>query len=82
MLLDRQIYLEEIIANFKLPTYSPELPSILAILVPRRNDRQIALWFMSANGYLGGPRPIDVIRERPDLVLLAAKDDALGIHHG
>ena len=36
------------------------------------NDWQTALWFTSPTGWLGGRRPVDLLRDQPDDVALAA----------
>lgn len=42
----------------------------------------LVLWFSSANSYLSGNRPKDMIIENPDLVIYAAKIQVTGIQHG
>jgi hypothetical protein len=37
------------------------------------SDWQTALWFASPTGWLGGRRPVDVLREEPDAVVEAAQ---------
>jgi hypothetical protein len=37
------------------------------------NDWQTALWFTSPTGWLGGRRPVDLLREEPEAVVEAAR---------
>ena len=39
------------------------------------SDWQIALWFTSPNGWLGGRRPVDLLVDEPDLVLEVAEHE-------
>lgn len=41
---------------------------------PDVTDWQRALWFTSANGWLGGRRPVDVLDDEGDAVVAAARD--------
>jgi hypothetical protein len=43
---------------------------------------QIAAWFASANGYLHGARPMDLLDREPERVIKAAKFAAQGVQHG
>ena len=40
---------------------------------PKRTDWQNALWFVSANGWLRGAAPVDLLDRDPDRVLAAAR---------
>lgn len=42
----------------------------------------LAFWFGSANSYLGGRRPQDVLEENPVPLLKAAQAEAEGLQHG
>jgi len=42
----------------------------------------MAHWFASVNSFLGGKRPMDLIKSDPDRVLDAAKDEVEGVVHG
>lgn len=41
----------------------------------------LAFWFQSANSFLGGKRPMDLLTTRPVDVIAAAADEAIGIVH-
>lgn len=47
-----------------------------------KDDWGIAFWFASANSYLGGQRPQDVLESHPDQVIAAAYDELRGVTHG
>lgn len=40
------------------------------------SDWQIALWFTSPTGWLGGRRPVDLLRDEPEAVVQAAEREA------
>ena len=42
----------------------------------------LAYWFASANSFLGGKRPQDVLLESPERVLAAAADEMAEVAHG
>jgi len=58
------------------------LTNILAVFSGKKDGWGVACWFASANGYLGGKRPQDVLDSNPEIVLAAAKDEVTGITHG
>ena len=58
------------------------LAGILLVLAPHKDGWGMAYWFMSANGFLGGQRPQDLLRTDPDRVLAAARDEVMGVLHG
>ncbi len=64
--------------------YSPlkGLAKILAIFDGRKDDWGLAYWFASANSFLGGQRPQDLLGVRADRVALAAEDELAGVAHG
>ncbi|WP_336960310.1 hypothetical protein [Sphingobium aquiterrae] len=45
-------------------------------------DWDIAIWFASVNSFLGGVRPMDMLKSDPDRVLAAAQDEIDGVLHG
>jgi hypothetical protein len=59
----------------------PELMPMLTILA-NRSSWELAFWFDSPNGYLGGRRPKELLATEPENVLLAARMEAQGIGHG
>lgn len=58
------------------------LQAILTLFAGKKDDWGVAYWFASANGYLGGKPPQDVLRTNPEEVLLAVKDELAGVTHG
>ena len=58
------------------------LADILAIFKGRKDDWGLAYWFASANSFLGGRRPQDVLAEEPNQVAAAAADELAGVTHG
>lgn len=58
------------------------LAPILAILYSKKDDWGIAYWFASANSFLGGERPQDMLAKYPERVLAAAKTNIVGVVHG
>lgn len=57
------------------------LQPILEVFGDSMSGWALALWFMSANGMLGGKAPKDVLAKDPGLVLAAAKDELESIEH-
>jgi hypothetical protein len=53
----------------------PTVGAALGILrsLPQLSDWQAALWFVGANGWLGGRRPVDLLDEDPGAVEAAAR---------
>jgi len=60
----------------------PIMASLVAALGDDYSSWQLAAWFGSANGYLHGTRPMDLLDSDPARVLDAAKFAAHGIQHG
>lgn len=54
----------------------PVVAGILQILASRSTEWQLALWFLSANGWLGGRRPVDLLDTDPAAVREAAVREA------
>ncbi|MGR6747661.1 hypothetical protein [Aeromonas veronii] len=73
------------LAELNLPS-SPELNEIISVLQTQRGPVALAVWFQSANSWLGCARPVDVVRrispgELSD-VLHAARREVAPIEHG
>jgi hypothetical protein len=60
----------------------PVIAEVLRVLGGKKTPVNLAIWFSSANSFLGGARPKDLLKDQPDLVIGAAKDEVLGIRHG
>lgn len=58
------------------------LESVLEIFGDDKDGWGLAFWFLSANSFLGGRRPQDVLAKAPELVIAAARDEMEDIAHG
>ncbi len=58
------------------------LKSVLEILGDDKDGWGLACWFLSANSFLGGRRPQDVLAGAPEQVIAAAGDEVEGVAHG
>jgi hypothetical protein len=57
----------------------PVLVSILSSVGRQSGGWELALWFIAANGWLGGRRPVDLLRREPEAVARAAEREAEGL---
>ena len=64
------------------PKASYELANIIEVFRERKDGWGMAYWFGSANGFLDGRRPQDLLHTDPEAVLAAAKDEVMCITHG
>ncbi len=55
---------------------------VLAVFGDGKDGWGLAYWFASANSFLGGKRPQDVLLKSPDRVLAAAADEMAEVAHG
>ncbi len=60
----------------------PGLTLVIKILSEKKDDWGIAYWFASANRWLGGARPQDMLAVDPARVIAAARIETMGITHG
>lgn len=58
------------------------LAEIIAIFKDHKDGWGLGYWFHSANSFLGGRRPQDLLATEPDQVIAAAKDEVAGVTHG
>ncbi|WP_347558796.1 hypothetical protein [Robbsia sp. KACC 23696] len=58
------------------------LAKVLAVFGDSKDGWGLAYWFLSANSFLGGRRPQDVLATQPDQVIAAAADEKAGLLHG
>lgn len=58
------------------------LKEILAVFAGKKDGWRLAYWFHSANSFLGGQRPQDLLATQPDRVRAAAEDEMVGVVHG
>ncbi len=58
------------------------MAQILKVFGDRKDSWGVAYWFLSANGFLGGERPQDVLATEPQRVIDAAEDEVQEITHG
>ena len=52
---------------------------VLGFLSDKRTAWEIAIWFISGNGWLDGKRPVDLLRAHPDTVVAAAEKEVKGV---
>lgn len=58
------------------------LKPVLDVFGEYKDGWGLAYWFLSANSFLGGKRPQDVLASEPEKVISAAEDEVKGIAHG
>jgi hypothetical protein len=58
------------------------LASVLKHFADALDEWDIAIWFASVNSFLGGQRPMDLLKSEPERVLAAAQDEVEGVQHG
>jgi hypothetical protein len=58
------------------------MAQVLAIFGDSKDGWGLSYWFMSANSFLGGKRPRDLMASAPDRVIAAAADEREGVLHG
>lgn len=58
------------------------LVPILKVFKGKLDAWDIAIWFASANSFLGGTAPKDLLKSAPERVLAAAEDEIAGVLHG
>lgn len=58
------------------------LAEVLAAFGDTKDGWGLATWFASANSFLGGQRPMDLLATDPAQVAAAARDEADGVLHG
>jgi hypothetical protein len=57
----------------------PVIGRVLATLGGESREWELALWFTSANGWVDGRRPVDLLRREPEEVAQAAEREAEGL---
>ena len=60
----------------------PEVEAVIAELVEVLDDRELACWFATGNGWLGGARPVGTIDADPGAVHAAARADRFVVRGG
>lgn len=60
----------------------PAMREVLSAFGRHREAWGIAEWFASVNSFLGNKRPQDLLRDEPDAVIAAARDEVAGVTHG
>lgn len=58
------------------------MKAILEVFGDGKDGWGLAYWFLSANSFLGGRRPQDVLAAEPEQVMAAARDEVEDIAHG
>ena len=69
---------QTLFVSFQFDADGRPLPVIAQVLEAFDGDEgwQTALWFLANNGWLGGPRPIDLLSSDPERVAEAARTEA------
>ena len=57
----------------------PVISEVLSTLGQQSRDWELALWFLSSNGWLGGRRPVDLLESDPAAVAAAARHEAFDL---
>jgi hypothetical protein len=57
----------------------PIMAPVLATLGRRSKGWELALWFLAANGWLGGRRPVDLLHSEAEKVAQAAEREVEGL---
>ena len=67
-----------------MESYRPykTLAAVLKIFGEAKSGWAAAFWFAGLNSFLDDQRPQDLLATRPDLVIAAAQDEAVGVQHG
>ncbi|WP_249894564.1 hypothetical protein M1E08_10580 [Erwinia sp. PK3-005] len=58
------------------------LAHVIEVFESHKDSWGMAFWFLSANSFLGGKRPQDMLATQPEQVIAAARDEVQGIEHG
>lgn len=58
------------------------LKAVLEVFGDDKDGWGLAYWFLSANSFLGGRRPQDVLATDPEQVVAAARDETEDVAHG
>ncbi|PRD16363.1 hypothetical protein [Pantoea coffeiphila] len=58
------------------------LAQVIEVFDGHKNGWGMAFWFMTANSFLGGKRPQDLLASQSTKVIAAARDEVQGIEHG
>lgn len=54
----------------------PAVATVIRILGKKTSDWGLALWFTASDGWLGGQRPVDLLKDEPERVVQAAEHGA------
>ncbi|HDC4501870.1 hypothetical protein [Enterobacter kobei] len=58
------------------------LAQVIEVFDGHKDGWGMAFWFLSANSFLGGKRPQDLLATDPERVIAAARDEVQGVEHG
>lgn len=58
------------------------LAQVIDVFGGHKDGWGMAFWFLSANSFLGGKRPQDILASQPERVIEAATDEIQGVVHG
>lgn len=57
----------------------PAVAEVLSTLGQQSRDWELAIWFISSSGWLGGRRPVDLLDSDPEAVIQAARHEAFDL---
>lgn len=57
----------------------PAVAAVIQALGEKTSDWGLALWFTASDGWLGGRRPVDLLKGEPERVVQAAEQEAAGL---
>jgi len=60
----------------------PALAAVLKVFAGTRSGWKMAYWFAGLNSFLDDKRPQDLLADKPDQVIAAARDAMEGLQHG
>jgi hypothetical protein len=55
------------------------IAGVIEALAEKLTEWQLALWFLTANGWLGGRRPVDLLDSESGEVIEAARQESAGL---
>nr|WP_318381478.1 hypothetical protein [uncultured Enterobacter sp.] len=58
------------------------MAQVIEVFDGHKDGWGMAFWFLSANSFLGGKRPQDLLATDPERVIAAAMDEVQGVEHG
>ncbi|MBW8875138.1 MAG: hypothetical protein JF614_09250 [Acidobacteria bacterium] len=57
----------------------PAIAGVIKALGAKTSEWGLGMWFTAANGWLGGQRPVDLLKDDPERVVRVAEQEAAGL---